>query len=257
MKPRADALPRRVLMMAAACLALPFLCFALWDALLSGAGAASFAPDTSQALPAAGRQNTTACLLYGCVHSLNLPLQGGTEGWTLDTEMPRARQVSALQSRLDPLQQAGVLHTSQRLALTLALDNTACYSLERYTAGGGLEQYRLQRSGAQEGPGPGYPQLFFQAVFTAEGVPVYLDFQGGPAVEALTLDQMLELSGLTCFADWQPQALAGCADTCGAALYSASAQLYARIGCGDGFTYRLVSMTPADMQALQQDSTSP
>ena len=257
MKHRPDIPLRRAGLVVLVCLALPFLCFTLWDAILIQT--APFAPQTGEALSAVGRENPTACLLYGCAHSLNVSLQGGTEGWTLDETTPRDEQAADLQALLDPLQQAGIVSTAQRTFLTLALENSVYYALTHYTLAAGLEQYCLlnQSIPGSDGPPSGYPHFSFCAIFTPEGVPVYLKFLGGPFSESPALTQVLEFSGLMGFSDWTPQLLAGYAGEHGEALYSESAQLYAQISYEQGFIYRLVSMAPSDMQTfLQEDSPS-
>ena len=155
---------RRCRLAAAACLALPLLCFAVWDAVLRHA--APFAPDTAGALSAAGRADPTACLLYGCIHSLSLPLQGGADGWAQDPA-PRSELAAGLLAQLEPLRQAGVLDD----ALYAAVDAAAraeSSDLRRYTVPAGLTQYTLQSAGAA-------PALWLGAVFTPQGVPVYLE----------------------------------------------------------------------------------
>ena len=113
----------------ALCLVLPFLAFGLWDALL--AATAPFAPATGEALPAAGRQNATACLLYGCAHSLNQSLQGSTDGWTLDTATDPAQQQADFLGRVDALAAGGVLDDFQYAAVlgTVFLFTALCLSL--------------------------------------------------------------------------------------------------------------------------------
>lgn len=246
--------PLRFAKMAVAlCLVLPFLCFGLWDALLTVT--APFAPATGEALPAAGRQNATACLLYGCAHSLNQSLQGGTDGWTPDTATDPAQQQADFLGRVDALAAGGVLDDFQQAAVRGTLQDTQRFALTRYTLNAGLEQYILMprdSGSAPTGPVRGYPQFYFQAIFTADGVPVYLDLQNGPETTPPTLDTVLACAGLDTIADWQPQTLAGYAGTHGEARYSAGTQLYARISYEGHFTYRLVSMTPTEMQAFLQ-----
>ena len=162
----------------ALCLVLPFLAFGLWDALLTVT--APFAPPTGEALPAAGRQNATACLLYGCAHSLNQSLQGSTDGWTLDTATDPAQQQADFLGRVDTLAMGGVLDDFQRAAVRGTVQDTQRFALTRYTLDAGLEQYILmprEPGNAPAGPVRGYPQFHFQAIFTADGVPVYLDLQ--------------------------------------------------------------------------------
>lgn len=242
----------------ALCLVLPFLGFGLWDALL--AATAPFAPATGEALPAAGRQNATACLLYGCAHSLNQSLQGSTDGWTPDTATAPAQQQADFLGRVDALAQGGVLDDFQRAAVRGTVQDTERFTLTRYTLDAGLEQYILMRSDTSAyptGPVRGYPRFYFQAIFTADGVPVYLDLQGGPETTPPTLDTVLACAGLDTIADWQPQTLAGYAGAHGEARYSAATQLYARISYEGHFTYRLVSMTPTEMQAFLQEEATP
>lgn len=242
----------------ALCLVLPFLAFGLWDALL--AATAPFAPPTGEALPAAGRQNATACLLYGCAHSLNQSLQGNTDGWTLDTATDPAQQQADFLGRVDALAAGGVLDDFQRAAVRGTVQDTQHFALTRYKLDAGLEQYILmprEPGNAPTGPVRGYPQFHFQAIFTADGVPVYLDLQNGPETTPPTLDAVLACAGLDTIADWQPQTLAGYAGAHGEARYSAETQLYARISYEGHFTYRLVSMTPTEMQAfLQKEADS-
>lgn len=257
MKHLPDAPLRRAGLTVAVCLAFPFFCFALWDVLL--AQTAPFAPQAEAALSADGRENPTACLLYGCTHSLNVSLQGGTEGWTLDETASRDEQAAGLQALLDPLQKAGIISTAQHTFLTLALENSVNYALTHYTLAAGLEQYCLlnQTIPGSDGPSSGYPHFSFCAIFTPEGVPVYLKFLGGPSSEPPTLTQMLKFSDLMDFSDWTPQLLAGYAGEHGEALYSESAQLYAQISYEQGFIYRLVSMAPSAMQSfLPQDANT-
>ena len=66
---------RAVLLCGAAvvlCLVLPPAVFALWDGLLLGGTRSRPAPEGTQPLSDAGRQNTTACLLYDCAHLLGI-----------------------------------------------------------------------------------------------------------------------------------------------------------------------------------------
>lgn len=245
----------RARLVVAACLALPFLCFGVWDAILRTA--APFAPDTGDALSAAGRQNPTACLLYGCTHSLSQSLQGGTEGWTPDTASLTELRAE-LGKRLDALEADGVLAAPRRMALQTALDDPAHLTLTRYTLGSGLEQWMLQRAQADEdanGPVRDWPGLYFQAIFTAEGAPVLLDLQYGPATPLPAWSDLLACCGLENFADWQPRTLPGPTASYGDGRYSAEAQLFARLDDTAGFSWRLVSMTPEEMETFLPETT--
>lgn len=253
--PKTSNLWTRARLVVAACLALPFLCFGVWDAILRTA--APFAPATDGALSAAGRQNPTACLLYGCTHSLSQSLQGSTEGWTPDTASLTELRAE-LENRLDALEADGVLDTPRRLALQTALDDPAHLTLTRYTLGSGLEQWMLQRAQAEEDPnGPvrDWPGLYFQAIFTAEGAPVLLDLQYGPCSPLPAWSDLLASCGLEDFSDWQPRALPGQAGRYGDGRYSAEAQLFARLDDTAGFSWRLVSMTPEETETFLSETT--
>ena len=236
---------RRCRLAAAACLALPLLCFAVWDAVLCHA--APFAPDTAGALSAAGRADPTACLLYGCTHSLSLPLQGGADGWAQDPA-PRSELAAGLLAQLEPLRQAGVLDDALYAAVDAAARAESSV-LRRDPVPAGLTQYTLQSAGTA-------PALWLGAVFTPQGVPVYLTLQNGPDAPPPTLDALLDAAGLAHFDDWQPQTLAGYAGQTGETRYSAAAQLYARVSYDQGFTFRLVSMTPGELQTFTAAPTT-
>lgn len=250
------SLGTRARLVVAACLALPFLSFGVWDAVL--AVTAPFALPAGEDLPAAGRQNATACLLYGCAHSLSQSLQGDTNGWTADTAASPTGLRTDLAARLDALAAGGILDEVQRQALQTALDDPAHLTLTRYTLGSNLEQWTLERARSDQDPnGPvrGWPGLHFQAIFTAEGVPVLLDLQNGPAAPLPAWEELLTFCGLDGFSDWQPQTLNGYAGSHGDAHYSADACLYARLDGAAGLSWRLISMTPGEMEVFLAGTT--
>lgn len=276
---------RAVLLCGAAvvlCLVLPLGVFAAWDGLLLGNPRPRPDPEGTQPLSDAGRQNTTACLLYDCAHLLGIdPARGSIyDGWTeqplegADLESARARCRAVVV-------QAGALSLLESWQTEDILDlfDDKAYTLTATTAPAGLTAYTLEYTGrpAEPAEAPAYvatpetaatPEtdepsrsVWLSMTLTAEGTPLALNWQDswapwGAEVPEDALDGALALMGVEDFADWQLLDWSDRLPDAGQCAYSAQAQLYVSINRNNGLSIAAASMTEAELAGIYGEEDS-
>lgn len=270
---------RAVLLCGAAvvlCLALPLGVFALWDGLLLGNSRPRPDPEGTQPLSDAGRQNTTACLLYDCAHLLGIdPARNSVyDGWTaqplegtdLEAAQTRCRAVVAEAGKL------GLLGSRQTEEILALFDDNA-YTLTAATAPAGLTAYTLEYTGcpaelAEAPADAAIPEtaepsrsLWLSMTLTAEGIPLALNWQDswapwGAELPEDALDGALTLMRVEKFTDWQLLDWSDRLPDAGQCAYSPQAQLYVSVNRNNGLSITAASMTEEELAGIYGEEDS-
>lgn len=266
------------------CLVLPLGVFAAWDGLLLGNPRPRPDPEGTQPLSDAGRQNTTACLLYDCAHLLGIdPARSGIyDGWTeqplegADLESARAR-CRAVVAEVGEL---GLLESWQAEDILDLFDDDA-YTLTATTAPAGLTAYTLEYTGrpaepadfatpetaatpeAAATPETAQPSrsVWLSMTLTAEGIPLTLNWQDswapwGAELPEDALDGALTLMGVEGFPDWQLLDWSHRLPDAGQCAYSAQAQLYVSVNRNNGLSITAASMTEEELASIYGEEDS-
>ena len=264
------------------CLALPWAVFALWDGLLLGNPRPRPAPEGTQPLSEAGRQNTTACLLYDCAHLLGIdPARGSVyDGWTaqpleghvLTEAQTRCRAVVERAGEL------GLLESWQTEDILTLFDDNA-YTLTATTAPAGLTAYTLSYTGcpAESAEAPAdaaTPEtaatsetaepsrsVWLSMTLTAEGAPLTLNWQDswapwGAELPEDALTGALALLGVEDFDDWQLLDWSDRLPDAGQCAYSPQAQLYVSVNRNNGLSITAASMTEEELAGIYGEEDS-
>ncbi len=264
------------------CLVLPLGVFALWDGLLLGNPRPRPDPEGTQPLSDAGRQNTTACLLYDCAHLLGIdPARSSIyDGWTeqpldgadLEAAQTRCRTVVAEAGEL------GLLESRQTEEI-LALFDDSAYTLTAATAPAGLTAYTLSYTGrpaelaeapadaatpeTAAAPETAEPSrsVWLSMTLTAEGTPLALSWQDsrapwGAQLPEDALDGALTLMGVEDFPDWQLLDWSDRLPDAGQCAYSPQAQLYVSVNRNSGLSITAASMTEEELAGIYGEEDS-
>ena len=266
------------------CLVLPPAVFALWDGLLLGGTRSRPAPEGTQPLSDAGRQNTTACLLYDCAHLLGIdPARGSVyEGWTEqpleDSALAEAR--TRCRTVVERAGSLGLLESWQTEDI-LALFDDPAYTLTAATAPAGLTAYTLSYTGRPAepaeapamaatpetastsetaAPGPSR-SIWLSMTLTAEGTPLAFDWQDswapwGAELPEDALTGALALMGVEEFDDWQLLDWSDRLPDAGQCAYSAQAQLYVSVNRNSGLSITAASMTEEELAGIYGEEDS-
>ena len=276
---------RAVLLCGAAvvlCLALPLAVFVLWDSLLLGGTRPRPDPEGTRPLSDAGRQNTTACLLYNCAHLLGIdPARGSIyDGWT---EQPlEGSSLAEAQTRcrtvVERAGELGLLESRQTEEI-LALFDDSAYTLTAATAPAGLTAYTLSYTGrpAELAEAPAstvIPEtaatpesaepsrsLWLSMTLTAEGIPLALNWQDswapwGAELPEDSLDGALTLMRVEKFTDWQLLDWSDRLPDAGQCAYSPQAQLYVSVNRNNGLSITAASMTEEELAGIYGEEDS-
>lgn len=264
------------------CLVLPLGVFAAWDGLLLGNPRPRPDLEGTQPLSDAGRQNTTACLLYDCAHLLGIdPARGSIyDGWTeqplegADLESAQAR----CKSVVEQAGELGLLESWQTEDILDLLDDNA-YTLTATTAPAGLTAYTLEYTGRPAEPAEApadaaspetaaTPEtaepsrsVWLSMTLTAEGTPLALNWQDswapwGAEVPEDALDGALTLMGVEGFDDWQLLDWSHRLPDAGQCAYSAQAQLYVSVNRNNGLSITAASMTEEELAGIYGEEDS-
>lgn len=233
-------------------LALPFFVFDAGDSVLVKAPHSQTA---NEDFSAEGRANPTACLLYTCDHVLNLHLGMDIwqdDGWTpIDAD---ETQLARVQNVLQTLHKAGLMRSESYENVLAAMQDTEHYGWRITTAPGGLTQFSLSDTYAAheeteaEDTCSSCP-IYLNVTLSYDDMPLFLNYQNreeswGDAAAQQKLQSYCAALGLDSFADWQVLNWPHSAQSCGAAAYSETAQVYLVVNYDDGITLSAVSMTP-------------
>lgn len=235
-----------------ACLALPFVVFAAWDARLAVAPQAAVQSPGAAVLSRQGRLNVTACALYDVAYlgggAKNLGMFGlGEDGWQQASAGENLEQGAQSIQVLELLTDHGLLDGETGAEWIARVrqwqeGQPADVQTLRYALCG----LRGQQFSAKAWQGT------LKMVCTAEGVPVYFQCETGEGeqepVRPGALQALLTATGLDEFTDWQVVQWGDAIPNAGESAYSATAQLYATINYRQGLMFSLSSMAPGTFE---------
>lgn len=265
---------RRVVILCGAavvlCLVLPLGVFALWDGLLLGNSRPRPDPEGTQPLSDAGRQNTTACLLYDCAHLLGIdPARSSIyDGWTAQPLEEADLEAAQTCCRAVVVQagELGLLESRQTEEILALFDDNA-YTLTAATAPAGLTAYTLEYTGRPAEPAEApadaaTPEtaepsrsVWLSMTLTAEGTPLALSWQDSRAPWGAQLPEnalagALTLMGVEDFDDWQLLDWSDRLPDAGQCAYSPQAQLYVSVNRNSGLSITAASMTEQEFAGI-------